>query len=133
MGENNKGEGRAFRNFVTGVVIGSVVGSLTALLLAPKSGRELRKDIESQANIVLDKTGEVKDTLVEKSGQWKEQANDAAIKLTEAVKTQTKEIVDKVQQVKREHIDSPEKVLEDAKEKIAKLSKEIDELQASKK
>src|SRR5690606_20597557 len=120
-------------NFVTGVVIGSVVGSITALLLAPKSGKELRKDLESQASIILDKTGEVRNTLVERSEHWKEQANDAAIKLSEAVKSQTKEIVDKVQQVKREHMDSPEKVLEEAKERIAMLSKEIDELQASKK
>lgn len=133
MEENVKNESHAFRNFVTGVVIGSVVGSITALLLAPKSGKELRKDLESQASIILDKTGEVRNTLVERSEHWKEQANDAAIKLSEAVKSQTKEIVDKVQQVKREHMDSPEKVLEEAKERIAMLSKEINELQASKK
>ncbi len=66
---------------------------------------------------------------IEMDSNTKEKISTAA----ETIKTQTKEIVDKVQQVKREHLDSPEKVLEDAKEKIAKLSKEIDELQASKK
>ncbi len=31
------------RNFILGALAGGVAGSVTALLLAPKSGRELRK------------------------------------------------------------------------------------------
>ena len=33
------------RNFILGALAGGVAGSVTALLLAPKSGRQLRKDI----------------------------------------------------------------------------------------
>jgi len=36
--------------FVFGAVLGGVLGSLTALLLAPSSGEELRSNIQSQVD-----------------------------------------------------------------------------------
>lgn len=41
-----------------GALIGSVVGSVTALLLAPKSGKELRQDIAEGARTIGTKTQE---------------------------------------------------------------------------
>ena len=65
MDEKQK-ERTSAKSFITGVVIGGLIGTAAALLFAPKAGRELRKDIESQASIVLDKTGEMKETVVQK-------------------------------------------------------------------
>lgn len=47
------------KNFLWGALIGSVVGSVTALLLAPKKGTELRKDIVDTTRQVSNKTQEL--------------------------------------------------------------------------
>lgn len=47
------------KSLLWGALIGSVVGSVTALLLAPKSGRELRQDITEGARQVSEKGQEL--------------------------------------------------------------------------
>ncbi|GAB2492446.1 YtxH domain-containing protein [Alkalibacterium psychrotolerans] len=65
-------------SFVMGTFVGAAVAGLTALLLAPKSGKDLRGDIAGQAdktkgqareylNVAKDKGRELKET-VEKAG-----------------------------------------------------------------
>ena len=44
------------KSFLWGALTGAVTGAVTALLLAPKSGRELRKDIGDTAVKVGEKT-----------------------------------------------------------------------------
>lgn len=44
------------KSFLWGALTGAVTGAVTALLLAPKSGRELRKDIGDAAVKVGEKT-----------------------------------------------------------------------------
>lgn len=46
------------KKFWIGALIGSVIGSVSALLFAPKSGRELRKDIADGAQQVSERTQE---------------------------------------------------------------------------
>ena len=42
----NRNEGNInAKDFLIGTLVGGIVGSLTALLLAPKSGKELRGDL----------------------------------------------------------------------------------------
>lgn len=45
--------------FLLGALTGAVTGAVTALLLAPKSGRELRKDIGDTAVKVGEKTADL--------------------------------------------------------------------------
>ncbi|WP_054955477.1 YtxH domain-containing protein [Paenibacillus dakarensis] len=47
------------KGLLWGALIGSIAGSVAALLLAPKSGKELREDIASGARQVGDKVQEV--------------------------------------------------------------------------
>jgi len=65
------------KSLLWGALIGSVVGSVTALLLAPKSGRELRQDISEGARQVTEKGQE----LVSKVG---EQGTNLVSKVKEA-------------------------------------------------
>ena len=44
------------KSFIIGTLVGGIVGSVTALLFAPKAGEELRTDIADQYNAVVDKT-----------------------------------------------------------------------------
>ncbi|GIP56872.1 YtxH domain-containing protein [Paenibacillus sp. FSL W8-0186] len=60
MSKGNKG-------WIWGAAIGTIVGSVTALLLAPKPGKELRKDIADGARQVGEKTGEIAGKVTEQS------------------------------------------------------------------
>jgi gas vesicle protein len=55
------------KDFLLGAVVGGVLGAVTALLLAPKSGRELRTDIADGYHTVSDKTQEIAGTVSQKS------------------------------------------------------------------
>ncbi|MEC0089175.1 YtxH domain-containing protein [Paenibacillus macquariensis] len=73
MKVNNKG-------FLWGAVVGGVIGSVTALLFAPKQGAELRKDIADKSRQVGSKTQELVSAAGEQSaniyGIVKTKAND---------------------------------------------------------
>jgi len=62
--QNNTG------NFMTGIIIGSIVGAATALLMAPKSGKEHRGDINTQMEVLKEKSGEWKETVMEKGSEY---------------------------------------------------------------
>lgn len=49
---------KALKTFLWGALTGTVTGAVSALLLAPKSGKELRQDISETAHKVGDKTVE---------------------------------------------------------------------------
>ncbi len=49
---------RRFMSFLTGVVFGAVVGALTALLLAPTSGEELRTRARERFDDLTDEVRE---------------------------------------------------------------------------
>ena len=53
---DKRDDGIHAKDFIIGALTGAIVGSLTALFLAPKSGRELRHDINNQAYTLRDKT-----------------------------------------------------------------------------
>jgi gas vesicle protein len=47
------------KSFLWGTMVGSLLGSITAILLAPKAGSELRKDIADTTRQVSNKTQEL--------------------------------------------------------------------------
>jgi gas vesicle protein len=57
-------------SFGLGVMVGAVTGGVIALLYAPKSGRELRRDIKGKANEVFEtgkgKIGDVRHLMGER-------------------------------------------------------------------
>lgn len=55
------------RSFWIGAIVGGVVGGLTALLLAPKAGRELRQDLAEGAKQATEKTQQIAHQLGEKT------------------------------------------------------------------
>ncbi|UZJ77524.1 YtxH domain-containing protein [Fictibacillus sp. KU28468] len=48
-------------NFTKGVLVGGLVGAATALLLTPKSGKEMRRDLSNQTSNLKEKTIQMKD------------------------------------------------------------------------
>lgn len=60
-------EKRKSRHLFLGAVLGGMVGAAAALLLAPKSGKELRTKLSDQAANLLDKKGELAALTKEKA------------------------------------------------------------------
>ncbi|MFI2858542.1 YtxH domain-containing protein [Paenibacillus sp. JSM ZJ436] len=63
MNEKSKG-------LLWGALIGSIAGSVTALLLTPKSGRELRESLADGARLAGDKVQETAEKLGEQGISW---------------------------------------------------------------
>ena len=55
---SNKGESSFTQGLILGTIIGGTIGAITALLLAPKSGAELRRDIAEKSHELYDKTAD---------------------------------------------------------------------------
>ncbi|MFZ2847937.1 MAG: YtxH domain-containing protein, partial [Trichococcus flocculiformis] len=84
--------------FVLGAIIGGAAAAITALLFAPKPGKELRDDITEEVNNLLDTARDYADIAVEKSNEFmdvaKETTEDIKINLkdtTSSIKTQFSE------------------------------------------
>ena len=52
-------ESNYLKGFITGALIGGLAGGITALLLAPKSGKELRQDIAEKSSEVYEKASDL--------------------------------------------------------------------------
>jgi len=63
--ENNKTQ-----KVAAAFLFGAVVGGVTALLYAPKSGKETRKDISDEINNYVKKAGEAKNQIIEKAKRF---------------------------------------------------------------
>lgn len=92
MSENNMNG----KDFLLGIVVGSALGAVTALLLAPKSGRELRSDISDQYQQISEKTQQIASDLSEKTqkiaSEVGEKSQDLIGKAKDVVSTVTNEI-----------------------------------------
>ncbi|WP_110933401.1 YtxH domain-containing protein [Paenibacillus bouchesdurhonensis] len=80
MSKGNKG-------WIWGAAIGTIVGSVTALLFAPKPGKELRKDIADGARQVGEKTGEIAGKVSEQGVHLAEKVKETAGSLIQDIQT----------------------------------------------
>ncbi|MEF3303710.1 YtxH domain-containing protein [Paenibacillus sp. GYB003] len=85
------------KDFLLGAIVGGVLGAVTALLLAPKSGKELRADISEQAHLLGEKTQALAETVgsktqviakqvSEQTGEWVQKAKEVVESVSEEVK-----------------------------------------------
>lgn len=86
--------------FFVGLLTGSVVGSVTALLFAPKSGKELRSDIKVGAEKAVDATAKAVDHVTETVCEAGKQFEDRAAKLVNGAKHGVIQFVDGVKQLR---------------------------------
>ncbi|MFD0698654.1 YtxH domain-containing protein [Paenibacillus sp. GCM10027628] len=96
------------KDLLIGAVVGGVLGAATALLFAPKSGRELRSDIADQAQAVSEKTVQIASTVSQKTQE-----------IAKTVSAQTSELVGKAK-------DTAANVVENVRS--WKESRKVDEL-----
>jgi len=75
------------KDFVIGALVGGIVGAAVGLLLAPKSGRDLRSDVAVQAVNLKEKSVELSSTAKDKTIQLSKQLQEQSSNLVEKVKT----------------------------------------------
>jgi len=89
------------KDFMIGALIGGIVGAAAALFLAPKSGRELRSDINEGAKYLSDKTEKMRQTAVEKGSEFAEVAKVKTSQITDSVSKQSAVFKENVKNLRR--------------------------------
>ncbi|WNS74630.1 YtxH domain-containing protein [Bacillus sp. DTU_2020_1000418_1_SI_GHA_SEK_038] len=88
------------KDFLIGALIGGMVGAAAALFLAPKSGKELRTNINEQAGVIKEKTGQIRETAMSRGTQLAGAAKEKSNVLAQSVSKQSIELVNKVKNIK---------------------------------
>lgn len=75
------------KDLLIGAVVGGLLGAATALLFAPKSGRELRSNIAEQAQVVSDKTVQIANNVSTTTSDLYGKAKDTAVNVVDTVRS----------------------------------------------
>jgi len=113
--ENNS-DHSYMRGFLFGAIIGGAVGAVTALLLAPKSGEELRDDIARRSGEIYGKATDYIST-----------AKDEADKVINQGKTQADRIVMSARTQAENLMHNAEQMIQDAKFRASNAKEQVGE------
>jgi gas vesicle protein len=91
-------------NFLAGLGLGALLGAAAALLMAPKSGEETRRDIACCADDLRDKAGKMVRDLSESSDQLVKKSKE----LLETTKEKVQSAVEAGKQAMGRHEESEE-------------------------
>ena len=111
------------KDFVIGALIGGIVGAASALLLAPKSGKELRQDINTQAITAKEKTNELTQTALEKGSVYATIAKEKSSTIAKAVSEQSAQLVGRV----KELTENVKKDIDDLNQSTDDLTRDYEE------
>ena len=106
------------KGLLFGTLLGGAVGAITALLLAPKSGAELRRDLAEKSQDVYDKAS---DYMANIEGSVGSVVNTTV----NESKIRAQSIIDSAKDQAQVLIENAESVLSDAKEKALSASKDV--------
>lgn len=90
------------RGFMIGALIGGVAGAVTALLLAPKSGSELRKDLADQSQDIYFKASDYFKNMEGKVGEVVNEGKLRAQGIMDTAKTKAEELMHDAENVLRD-------------------------------
>ncbi|WP_391558785.1 YtxH domain-containing protein [Robertmurraya sp.] len=121
----NVNETPGSKEFLMGAIIGGLVGAATALFLAPKSGKEMRTEINTQAENLKGKTSQLYDVAKTKSTELAEVAKLKSSSIGQAVSKQSNDIMSKVKSVKPVNDSEADVVYEDDFSPVLSDDKEL--------
>ena len=98
------------KGWLLGAAIGTIVGSVTALLFAPKPGKELRKDIADGARQVGEKTQEVAGKVTEQGAILVDKVKETAGEIITDIRHATKEKVEQVSEIVEDTVNTVNEV-----------------------
>lgn len=85
--------------FLRGLLYGAVVGGIAALLLAPKSGKDLRKDIQDRANTLKDDAERKIDELGQDISRHTDKLKSVAKDLAGEAKEESEYLISKAEKL----------------------------------
>ncbi|MDQ0220324.1 YtxH domain-containing protein [Peribacillus cavernae] len=88
------------KDFIIGALVGGMVGAATALFMAPKSGKDLRNDLNVQAKNLSEKTEKIRQVAMEKGGSLAETAKEKTNVVTDMVTNKSADLMTKVKSMK---------------------------------
>lgn len=88
------------KEFLMGAIIGGLVGAATALFLAPKSGKEMRTELNTQAESLKGKTSQLYDVAKTKSTELADVAKVKSSSIGQVVSKQSNDMMSKVKLIK---------------------------------
>ena len=104
----------ATRQVLTGIVVGGLIGATAMMLLAPRSGEEMRAEIKDKALDLRDRTtGSVKDTV--------SQVVSKAEHLKGGIKGKSEDLKHRSQDVLIEQLDRVSEAVEAAKKALQEI------------
>lgn len=83
-----------------GIVIGGAVGVVSSLLLAPKSGAQLRRELSNRCRSALEKTQDFAATIRDKGKKVATDVSDHTSELIEQAKDAKQQVADTLQAAK---------------------------------
>ena len=81
---NNTENGSYSKGLAVGVILGGALGAAIALLLAPKTGKELRRDLAERSSEVYDRANEFAQEQSRRMGDY---VNEGKVRADEIVRT----------------------------------------------
>ncbi|MFP4368920.1 MAG: YtxH domain-containing protein [Bacteroidota bacterium] len=106
------------KGFIIGALIGGMAGAVTALLLAPKSGEELRKDLSQQST---DFYGKASDYL---KGVEKHVSENVMTSVNDG-RVRAQHIIDSARHQAESLLENAERVLQEAKFKASSTKTQV--------
>ncbi|KMY51285.1 YtxH domain-containing protein [Peribacillus loiseleuriae] len=85
--------------FIIGAVVGGVIGACCGLFMAPKTGKELLRDLNEQAKSLGEKTEKLRLVAIEKGNGIAETAKEKSSSVTQLV-SKGSDLLDKVSSLK---------------------------------
>lgn len=108
------------KDFLIGALVGGAVGAISALMLAPKSGKEIRGNIGEQSELIKRKSSDIAQYAKEKSSN-----------VAQTVSSQSNQVANKVRDWKITLTGQPtEATIEPAEEEVDELETENDQEQS---
>lgn len=87
------------KDFLLGAVVGGIIGVITALLVAPKPGEELRAEIKDTVNTVSTRTQELASQVSDRSQTIAKNVSERSQVIAKNVGIHTSELVDKAKEL----------------------------------
>ncbi|MDQ0215036.1 gas vesicle protein [Oikeobacillus pervagus] len=89
------------KDFLIGALVGGIIGATTALFLAPKSGRELRDNLNGQAINLKEKATSWTETAKERGCEMASIAKEKTGAISKTVQDQSNDWISKVKTLKK--------------------------------
>ena len=121
------------KDFLIGALVGGIAGAALALVFAPKSGKELRGDINQGASYVKDRASEWKEVAAVKGSEWMDKAKHQTQQISETVSQKSQDLTQKIKetkdnlQTKMAGNEDPEKAAEEVARAIEEAALEVEQ------